>query len=764
MKLSSSALLPTHRLTLAIVFCLACAFAALALALRAPWLGLALAPHGDGSVRVLGSGGPSAGVPAGATLVHLRAGERRVELQGTDLIEEPDLLEDYPQMDAFFERQAALAALLAGPQLELGWRDARAGAAGAVGAGGAAAEGAAAGELRVTEVRPERRPLSSLPVVFWFQLAVSTAGCLIASWVWALRPGEWGARMFAVTGALFPLFAMPAAVYSSRESALDGGLFRALSAMNHGMALMFGAALVAVFLCSPRPLVRPRWLLAPFAFYGVCWLAEVLRIAPDLNWGNRYPVMSEMLLALALGAVQWRRSRGEPVARAALRWFILSMLLGSGLFIVLVVATASLGWLPPVSQGYAFGFFLFIYVGIALGLGRYRLFDLDAWAYRLLGWLGAALAILGLDALFVAMLDWSATAALAVSLWVGTLAYLPLRHWLWQRVSARQAEPQVQDLLPDVVRIAFEPVAQVREKRWDELLQRVFAPLEMVAQAQAVARGEAGADRAGAARTGADPAAGERQARLEEDGLALLVPQCARIGARRLRYPGEGARLFGPRDRGFVDALASLMDQAEASRAAQERGAAEERQRIARDVHDDVGARLLMLIHHAPTPAGAELARAAMQDLRTALGALDIHPVPLEHALADWRAEAGDRCEAAGVALRWSSPRPRGGRWLSARQKAVLERCLRETITNALKHAAPTRMSVQVALEDRALVVHASHDGKVTAPQAWVRGRGLRGMAHRLQEVGAALEVSAREGGGTRSSIRMPLEEEDPHA
>jgi hypothetical protein len=46
---------------------------------------------------------------------------------------------------------------------------------------------------------------------------------------------------------------------------------------------------------------------------------------------------------------------------------MLSLLLGSGLFILSTVATVSMGWLPPLPQGYAFGFFLFIYIGIGLG-------------------------------------------------------------------------------------------------------------------------------------------------------------------------------------------------------------------------------------------------------------------------------------------------------------------------------------------------------------------------------------------------------------
>lgn len=714
---------PVRRLLLALFCCLLLASLAVGLALRGPWLGLQLLAQEDGSIAVVQASGPSRSVPANARLVLLANDQTQLELTAKDLLEEPDVFDLYPDMDAFFKRQSDLYELLRSEEVTLGWR-----------------LDSAPEALHTLRLKPAERPIHSLPLLFWFQLVVSSLGFLIAAWVWALRPQEWGARLFAVTGLSFPVFAMPAAVYSSRELAMDGSLFRALSALNHWGSFMFGAALVGIFLCAPRRLVGLRVMIGLFVFYNFWWLADTLRWAPDMDWGNRFAVMSEMLLALLLAGVQWVLSRREPGDRAALRWFILSMLVGSGLFILLMVTTASLGWLPPLPQGYAFGFFLFIYVGIALGLGRYRLFDLDALAYRLLLWLSGALLLVGLDALFIVVLQWSGAQALAVSLWTCALVYLPLRQWLWQKFGNRPRQ-RLQDLLPDVLRIAFQTVHQVRERLWDELLQRLYQPLEKIT----VTHEQAGA------------------ARLAEDGLALLVPACAGIPARILRHPAQGTRLFAPRDRHFVDALTHLMSMAESSRAAQELGAREERQRIARDMHDDVGARLLMLMHNARAPELAELARAAMQDLRTALSSLDSQPVLLAHALADWRAEASARCEAASVKLVWSGQLDEQQLMLTARQKAVLERALRESLTNAFKHGQPQLIEIHPTLEAGVLKVQISHDGPRSTPETWIEGRGLVGMRHRLQEVHGALILSPGREGGIQTTLQMPLDAQAPH-
>lgn len=706
---------PSRWLVAALAYNLCAAALAIALALQTPWLGLQLRPLADSdALEVVASTGPAAAVPPGARLSAIAGAASAIALQAQDLVEEPDTLDSYADMDAFFARQHALADVLRRPEVVLAWE----------------LEGAAGS----TTVRPQPRPISTLPALFWFQVLVSITGCLIACWVWVLRPRDWGARMFGITGLMFPLFAMPAAVYSVRELALPGPLFFNLCALNHLGSSLFGAALVAIFMAHPRPMARPRHLAWPFAIFGLWWCIDVLRIAATPDLGFRIPVMAEMLLAIALALVQWRRSKGDPLSRASLRWLSLSLLLGSGLFILLITATVSLGWLPPMPQGYAFGFFLFIYVGIALGLRRHRLFELDEWALRMLMWVGGALAVVGLDLLLILALDWSAGSALGLSLWICGALYFPVRQWLWQRLAHRPAPP-LHEFMPDVVHIAFQSQGQAREKAWDTLLRRLYDPLHLEPLADAPA-----------------------QAGLDDTGLVLNIPPCGGVSARRLRYAARGQQLFANKDARFMRALCQLMDQAENSRHAQERGASDERKRIARDMHDDVGARLLMLIHRADSPEIADLARSAMHDLRSALSVLDAQPVPLAEAVADWRAEAMERCEASGTVLSWNAP-PAGelAGTLASRQKSVLERALRESLTNALKHARPHHIEVHLQAQADRLDLRIAHHGAVLAPERWKEGRGLRGMRQRLAECGAELHAANLPDGRVQLALRMQL-------
>src|SRR3546814_405740 len=105
-------------------------------------------------------------------------------------------------MSNFFRRQQQLFEILNTRTVEVAW------------------QGGANAGVQMTSIHTSGRPWTSLPPMFWFQLLVACMGCLIASWVWVLKPKDPGARLFAVTGVTFPLFALSAAIYSTRELAL----------------------------------------------------------------------------------------------------------------------------------------------------------------------------------------------------------------------------------------------------------------------------------------------------------------------------------------------------------------------------------------------------------------------------------------------------------------------------------------------------------------------------------------------------------------
>lgn len=312
------------------------------------------------------------------------------------------MLPTYAEFGEFLARQDRLAALLRSESVTLHLGD-----------GGEHA------------LRPApSRPLSSLPAAFWVQLFVGAASFVIGAWVWSLRRGDLATRLLAAVGASTLVFSFAAATYSTRELALDGGLFRALSALNHFGALSFGACMIALFLSYPRRLVAPRWLLLLPAIIFPWWLADTLRLGfAGTPTGSHLPTSLEMLGILLAAGLQFWKTRGDARARAALRWFALSVAVGAGAFVFLVVAPNLFGAAPVLSQGYAFLFFLLVFVGVALGVARYRLFELETWAFRVLFYLGGVALLLALDSLLIFAAAMDRTPALGLSLAVVALLF-----------------------------------------------------------------------------------------------------------------------------------------------------------------------------------------------------------------------------------------------------------------------------------------------------------------------------------------------------
>lgn len=194
-----------------------------------------------------------------------------------------------------------------------------------------------------------------------------------------------------------------------------------------------------------------------------------------------------------------------------------------------------------------------------------------------------------------------------------------------------------------------------------------------------------------------------------------------------------------------------------------ERAVAGERERIYRDLHDDVGAKLLSLVYRANDAADADLARSALQDLRDVVSHTQQEQLELEAALADWHSECDLRLSAAHIQLEWQQADNLPDRLLTQQQVMNLGRILREAITNAIHHAQPRRVRVNIEYVVSQLVIEVRDDGVGRGPGEWRPGRGLRNMELRAGELGGSIQWHEVEspngigGGGCRVLCRIPL-------
>ncbi|OIQ91251.1 sensor histidine kinase LiaS [mine drainage metagenome] len=720
-----SSMAPSRVIIMALFLAFGLSVAAVWTALRQPWLGLELgvaARVGQTSaparivVGGVSPGGPAAALPAGVWLSAIAAAPSGaapgpfIHLVPEDLIEDPDFFDSYADMRRLFARQSQIADVLSGPVL-LRWS----------GPDGTRGE---------TRVKPAPwRPMRTLPVMFWFQIAVGVLAWLLGAWVWALRPRDWAARMLAAAGLLLLVTTAAAAVYSTRELALPGEAFRALSALNHLGAISFGMAMVGLFMMYPRPLANPAALLVLPLVFLPWWGLDTWQFAPSQNWGGRLPILIEMLLAISLAVVQWHRARRHPADRAALRWFNMSALFGSLLFVVVTAGSNLLAVFPPISQGYAFGFFLVVFGGLAFGIGRYRLFDLDRWAYRLLLWALGVVAVVALDLMLALAVGFNPGPSLVVTLLICGALYFPVRQWLWGRMVQKPPAP-MHVVLPQVVEVAFTPGALAREQRWLNLLQNLFNPLQSKPQ-------EGGEG---------------KEVALGAEGLELQVPSTGGMAARRLVGRNGGLKLFSPQDVAFVRSLCNLLDQAAGGRDAFVQGVEQERRRIAQDLHDELGAKLLTALHSTGDARLRTLLEDAIAQMRMVVRGLAQPELPQADFLADLRHDTAQRLAVAGIALDWpiagQDTEEDGAAWqgmhLDALQQYQLRGLLHEAITNAIRHAGAKRVQVRLKREGVHLRLQIGDDGRGFDPLRAPEGQGLRSMRTRAQALGGEVHWHSR--------------------
>lgn len=711
---------PVARLSILVVASLIPVWIMLSLATSPNRLGLDLEtdPNWPG-IMLVGADpqGPSAGRAMPGFLVAIEGEGRRIEVLASDLIEEPDALATYAEMRAFFARQSEIHAVMQARTILVE---------------NLSLDG---DTVRFAPAPPFGRTVWQVPPAFWLQIGVGLAGFWIGAWVWTLRRGDWAARMLALAGAGLMISAFPAAVYSTRELALDGGTFAVLSTVNHAGALTFGIGMIGLFLLYPRRLVAPRWLLVPAAILGIWYLVDALHLFGVLDavegpgLGFHLAVVLAMTAILVLVGVQYFATRGDPLARAALGWLGIAVVAGAGAFVVTIIVPNMLGADPLLAQGEAFLFFLLIYVGVALGVARYRLFQLDEWAFRILFYVVGVIVLLAIDAVLIFTVVEERAPAFAISLLLVALLYLPLRDVLARWMLGRR-EPRREALFRRVMDVALTPPGKDQQARWQALLEQCFDPLRI------------------------ERAADLSEAALAEDGAALLVPGPLRLPGFRLDYADAGHRLFSPRDAHLAGEIVAMLRNALESRDAYEKGVAEERRRIARDIHDNIGVQLMGALHSRGEARKDLMIRETLTDLRDIVNNASRPDMSFEEMLADLRLQISEHLHAAGVGMDWRAES--AGEALPLQAAHALRSIVREAVQNALKHAEAGRIAITVRQEADTVSIEVADDGGGFDPEAAGPGNGLANMRARVTGLGGRFDIVSG-AGGTRLQAQFPI-------
>lgn len=583
-------------------------------------------------------------------------------------------------------------------------------------------------------LEPAARDWRGLGWLFWplaalaWLLAMSGAVVALArpqprQWLYAAIVWCQAGNLLFIALETLPGLGLPPGV-----AALDMGLRVTLDTLT-------GAAAVTLLARHPKRLPGANVMAAVAWAAPAAWLAlaQATPLAPLWWWAQGLCLaLVGAVLALAVAS-----SRREPDPHATVLQRFATATLATLALVTVAVAVAA--QLPPVPHGFVAGapvawtLFLASLLLLAPFLARSRPVLRE---FAVLSGVGTLAASLGL--LFAALFSLDVFTSLALALLIAFAAHRRARPWMLNHLAGSSAlsTERAFELLYRAAR-----QVQVQPARYPallgQLLRELFDPIEVF-------------------RVDRVPA----HTRVVGGGAALVVP--ARGGedagapatALVLRHARQGQRLFTLDDARLVDRVLDQMWRAVAYDQAVERGRHEERQRIAQDLHDDIGARLLTLMYQAPTPEMENYLRHTLQDLKTITRGLAAAEHRLSHAAVEWKSDIAQRLAAAEAELGWAFSCDRDLR-LTVVQWSALTRVLRELVSNALYHGHATRVDVRLVLEGGHLLLQVADDGRGRDPQGWAHGLGLGGVRKRVKLLGGEVRWSNNEPHGIACEVRV---------
>lgn len=707
------------RLLLAVALLAVLALAALAgrLADEPSWRALWRA-EAPARIELVASGDAQLQGLEGRTLVALRPADgARVPVDASLLQHAARWIVDDSQRARHVEQQQELARALASPPTVLEFE------------GG-----------RLAQPQTVPRGLAGLGVVFWVMTALALALALTGLALLLLQP-TLRSGLYLVMGTAQAGNLLFVALESLPGLALPAGLAAWDLPARASFDLVTAAAVVHATGSHPRPVRHRRSLAA--ASWLVAGLLIVLLVAGRLPqawwWTQGAAIVLGTLAIWQLGRAQ--ADEPHPLAALLRRFGVVVVGTLALLTLALAVHTVPVGGSAMIAGA---GTVLWA-VFMASTLLAVPLLSRPPQLVREFALLaGVGTLAVALHLLLVAVFSIAAFASLTLTMFVTLGLYAVIRQWILQPLLGSNMLT-TERMFEQLYRSARE--VQARPERLAEsvspLLRELFEPLQVLQVARETER-----------------------ARVISNGSTLLVPlprlaanDGAAVGTVVLRFAHRGQRLFTPEDALLTDRVLEQLRRAVDYDRAVEQGRSEERVRIAQDLHDDIGARLLTLMYQAPNPEVEDYVRHTLQDLKTLTRGLAAPTHRLSHAAAEWKADITQRLAAAQCDLTWSFSADRDIA-LTVVQWSALTRVLRELVSNAIVHAHAGRVEIDAVFYGNRLTLTVSDNGVGRDPQAWAHGLGLGGVRKRIKQLGGSVDWRENHPGpGIRCEVVASLKE-----
>ncbi len=568
-------------------------------------------------------------------------------------------------------------------------------------------------------LHPSPRGLMGLPILFW-SLSLFALGLYVVAVVVLLAQPSGRNAVYAVMA----LCQSGNLLFIAAEATFEFGLPTPFGRLDMPVRMAFdlftAASMVNAVCLHPRRLPGSGWIAligwgAAFALVGsfmVGWLA-------DAWWWTQGAVI--VFAALAIGLLSWSyQIEPHPFALVLRRFGIVIVTTWALLGAALVAADRVPGMPHNIADigsmvWYVFlGSLLLLVPFLSKSQNFMREFSMLA---------AISTVATSLDLLFIAVFSLGQFASLTLSLFVSLAVYTGVRQWVLSQVRG-SSMLTTEHMFEQLYRVARE--VEARPERTPALLSQLLTDLFEPLEVSIVER-----------RSGRTRVAGDASSMLVP--VPLLGGDTTPRGAVLIRFAQRGRRLFTSEDARLTDRIVEQLRRAVRFDKAVEQGRSEERLRLAQDLHDDIGARLLTLMYKAQSPEMEDYVRHTLQDLKTLTRGLAASNHRLSHAAAEWKSDLSHRLTAAHVDFKWTITFDEDV-LLTVVHWSALTRVMRELVSNVIAHSQAQKLDIDFRLETDRIELTVSDDGIGRNPRAWSHGLGLGGVRKRVKQLGGEVE------------------------
>jgi len=589
--------------------------------------------------------------------------------------------------------------------------------------------------------------IGQYPPAFWLRVLIGLFAVAVTFLIWANRPNSLAASYLLATSVMLMLVQWSSALDVISNVVFLHPIMAWLISFGNGLGTVgfacFGTISVMMF---PRPLAHHKLMsLVIIAIFSMALLVILFSgfefgiplLSQQLYLDNHYLYLCALAsypFVVVFCILQWRNSKRDAALRAMTLWVIMSWTIGPGLFLLLHVIPLVMNLNPWIPRSMASGVLFSSFALMLIAIARFPMLQIEKHVGYLMRWLTVVIILLVLDIILIATLDIDFNQYGIWMILLSVLLYAPLRDALTRRLTQHQRQAitaRISEVTDSLTKASMETNTD-QQATWLAALNRLFDPISITVIDTEM----------------------NIATYISQSQTRLSVRSCPFSAAIQLEHADKGRRLFRQEDIELADSMLSLFERLQFLRASYTQGQREERRRIRKDLHDQIGHNLINIIYSTKDEKSKDLARETLDELRALIAALNTQGMTISALTDEFSAIAEKALTPANISLDIHVEYAVDAQ-LSPSISLNLLNILRELLTNTIKHAKASAVSIHACVDDHADLSIQYTDNGQGLQQKCCRGHGISNIKSRLAEMNGHFEL--RSENGINASIRLSL-------